>query len=80
MCVHVNVVTRNEANDQERSNLKPVMKGHTKEIDTITVGVLHLFSIDTTKECAAMHKGVNGQIKLGSTQNLLDQSLKMFIN
>ena len=74
MGVYVNVATSNEADDQERSKLKSVMKGHTNEIDTITDGVLHLFGIDTIKEFTAMHTEVNGQIKLGSTQNILDQS------
>ncbi|KAK2146904.1 hypothetical protein LSH36_579g01008 [Paralvinella palmiformis] len=41
------------------------MKGHRKEV---RAGVLHLFSIDTIKECTVMPKDVNGQIKLGNTQ------------
>jgi len=70
MSVRVNVATSNEADDRERSKLKSVMKVHTKENDTITAAVLYRFSIDTTKECIAMSKDVNGHIKLGSTQNL----------
>ncbi|KAK2139176.1 hypothetical protein LSH36_1973g00001 [Paralvinella palmiformis] len=57
--------------------LKSVMKRHTKELDTVRVGVLHLFSIDTIKKSTTMPKYVNGELKLGSTQLVLGQFLVM---
>jgi len=69
---------QNEPDDQERSKLESGKKGHTKEIDTIIAGLLHLFIIDTTKECTAIPKDVNGQIMLSRNKTLLDQSCFSF--
>jgi len=69
MGVHVNVTTSNEADDEERSKLKSVIKWPTKEIDAIRAGVVHLFKwVDSYAQRSKRSD------KAGQHSKLLDQS------